>query len=108
MPELEPESKIQYIVRDKPAEKGLTINNILLAVLILGGTAFSTVLINNMNDIKDRLTEALSAIVDIKIHDARVANDISHVVLAVGECQKFHKEVEKRLDKLESNFKRNK
>ena len=103
------ESAIQYVVRDKPAERGLTINNILLAIVILGGGIFSTVITSYMSHLTASVAKMEESMSTMKSTDSVTANELNHINRAMdnlsedlSECKEIHIIIRGKLINLET------
>jgi len=95
----------EYSTRDKPAERGITTTNILLALLILGGGIFGTVVTQSMSSINESVKSLNMSITEMLVTDGITANELTHIKESMSNCRKFHAVVEKRLDHLERGIK---
>ena len=89
-------------VQDKPAEKGITINNILMTIVILGGGIFSTIIISIMTDLKVSVNKVQESISTMQITDGVTINEMKHFKKELEDCKSFHNEVRKRITYLEN------
>ena len=96
------ESKIQYVVRDKPTERGLTINNILLAIVILGGGIFSTIVTSYMSHLTTSVSKMEDSLSAMRTTDGVTANELGHINAALRNCKEIHITIDKRIYKLET------
>lgn len=96
------EAEIQYIVRDKPAERGLTINNILLAIVILGGGIFGTIVTSYMSHLTTSVSKMEETMSTMKSTDSVTANELGHINASLLKCKEVHILIDKRVYNLES------
>ena len=66
-------------VNDRPAERGINITNILLAMLILLGGVFGTVMTNFMSDINDNVKSMGLSITILSKDNAVTLNELAHI-----------------------------
>ena len=109
MTEPREESKIQYVVRDKPAERGLTINNILLAIVILGGGIFGTIVTSYMSHLTESVSKMEETMSTMRSTDNVTANELGHINRAIdslgndlAECKEIHIIIRSKLINLET------
>jgi len=95
----------EYSTRDRPAERGITTTNVLLALLILGGGVFGTVVTQSMSNINESVKLLNQSITEMLITDGVTANELKHIKASMDDCRKYHSSVEKRLDYLERGVK---
>ena len=103
------ESAIQYVVRDKPAERGLTINNILLAIVILGGGIFGTIVTSYMSHLTTSVSKMEETMSTMRSTDNVTANELGHMNRAIGilsddlsDCKEIHIIIRGKLINLEA------
>ena len=96
------ESEVQYVVRDKPAERGLTINNILLSLIILGGGIFSWVAESYISHLINSVNNVEVSISAIREANGVTANELGHINATLLECKKSHIILEKRVYTMET------
>lgn len=91
----------EYTTRDKPAERGITINNILLTLVVLGGSVFGTVVTNIMSAVQEDVHTVKQTITKIQINDGVMNNEMQHVHEQLDKCAEFHTELNDRLKRIE-------
>ena len=92
---------LEFETRDKPAERGITINNILLTIITLGGGTFATMITSSMTSIQDSMENMQIAIQSIKITDSVTRNEIKHIHNALDECKEWHVLTDNRMHEVE-------
>ncbi len=66
-------------VHDRPAERSLNITNILLAILILLGGIFGTVMTDFMGNIKKSVDSMDESITSIQVTNGITVNEVKHL-----------------------------
>lgn len=72
-------------VRDRPAERGLTINNILLGLVLVGGAVFGTIITNIMSDIQTSVKELQQTMGNMRISNGVINNEILHMKSSIAK-----------------------
>lgn len=91
-------------VRDKPAERGITINNILLSIVVIGGSIFSTIVTNSMTSIQESMDTVEETVSLMKVDNGITTNELKHIHSTLSDCQKNHSAIVKRLRSLETGM----
>ena len=91
----------EFQTRDRPAERGITISNILQAVIVIGGTVFGTLVVGDMHYIRNAVDNLVEAIATIRVHDSIASTKIETLQNVSDQCKEYHAGVERRLDRLE-------
>jgi hypothetical protein len=91
----------EYKTRDRPAERGITINNILLAIVVLGGSVFGTVVTSLMAEMQTDVKQVKETITTIRVQDGITSNELSHVHDQLKKCEGFHRDITDRLKRIE-------
>lgn len=91
-------------VRDKPAERGITINNILLSIVVIGGSIFGTIVTSSMTNIQTSMNKVEETITLMKVDNGVTSNELKHVHSTLTDCQKNHQHIVDRLRKLENGM----
>ena len=97
----EEENKREYTVRDRPTETGLTINNILLAIVIVGGTMFGTVVIKSMDHITHSVISLEDAITVILVSDGVTVTELANIKTHMKICAEKHAKTDNRVLQIE-------
>lgn len=98
------ESKVQYVVRDRSAERGITINNVLLAIVILGGGVFGTVVTSYMSHLTNSVAKMEASLSIMQTADGVTANELSHLNTRLKSIEAFHMGCAERLRKVEGEL----
>lgn len=91
-------------VRDKPAERGITINNILLSIVVIGGSIFSTIVTSSMTSIQNSMDKVEESVTLMKVDNSVTTNEVKHIHATLADCQKNHENLIKRIRKLETGI----
>lgn len=92
----------EYTTRDRPAERGIVINNILLTIVTLGGGIFSAIMLSYMSHLTDSVLIMEKAITTIQIKDGVTINELGHINSNLAECKEIHININKRVYNLET------
>lgn len=92
----------EYITKDRKAENGITINNILLSVLILGGGIFGTLINGYLTHLTASVTSMELAVSSLQAVGSVTSNELSHINSKIAGCKEFHVNIEQRLRTLEN------
>ena len=102
------DEKRVYTTRDKPAEHGIAITNVLLALLLVFISAFGILSMFILNDIKFELRESkettklvASAVTEIQVFNSATSAKLADMDLHLKECKKLHISWENRLRDVE-------
>ena len=97
-----------YTTRDKPAEHGIAITNMLLALLLVFISAFGILSMFILNDIKFELRESKIAtkvvattVTEIQVFNGSTRAKLADMDLHLRECKKLHVSWEGRLREVE-------
>jgi hypothetical protein len=88
-------------VRDRPAERGITMTNILLGLLVTGGSVFGTMVIQDISAIKETTVKMGEAITMIQVQNGRYDEQLRECRAHHVTQDKINTEVSKRLRTLE-------
>ena len=77
----------EYIVTDKPAERGLIINNFLLSVIAVGGTILGTLIINDMSELKDTTVTMANTLTTLTVSTSNADKEFSHIRTFIKETK---------------------
>ena len=75
-------------VRDRPAERGITVSNILLSVIGALGTIFGTMVLGDMSDLKQISQSMNEKITEIRVSNGEHSKDIQHLNEHVDKMDK--------------------
>jgi hypothetical protein len=91
--------------RDKPAERGITINNVLLGLLLIGGTLFGNMLTEDITEIKKASKSVETSLNKIQIENGKTYVQIDYIKRSLDEhkktCKESHSDFENRIKELE-------
>ena len=94
-------SEKEYTTRDRKAENGITINNVLLSIVILGGGIFGTVFTGYLSHLTTSVSGVETAISSLRSVGNVTANELNHINSKIANCKEFHLSIANRVRDLE-------
>ena len=88
-------------VSDKQAERGISITNVLLSILIALGSIFGNVVLGSMDKLQTSVSSVETSITTIQVTNGIALNDIKHLQEAEKVTATALEEIRSRLRYLE-------
>lgn len=88
-------------VRDRPAERGITINNILLTLILAFGSGIGTLVLFIMIGLQDSVDLIATDIKAIEVKNGEYGRDIDHNGIQVNKLESRINKFDQRLFALE-------